>query len=83
METVVGYDEDHKKLSLEFVMKSNGTVVYTLPSSKSQMHQNMRWHIGTQEQIINFANLSDSTINVIHQYGQIDAPVGIFPQEQI
>jgi hypothetical protein len=31
----------------------------------------MGWHMGTQ-QIINFANAARSTINIVHQYGQID-----------
>jgi hypothetical protein len=31
----------------------------------------MGWHVGTQ-QIINFTNASGSTINIIHQYRQID-----------
>jgi hypothetical protein len=31
----------------------------------------MGWHMGTQ-QIINFTNAAGSTINVVHQYGQID-----------
>ncbi len=31
----------------------------------------MGWHMGTQK-IINFTNATGSTINIVHQYGQID-----------
>jgi hypothetical protein len=31
----------------------------------------MGWHMGTQ-QIINFTNTAGSTINIVHQYGQIN-----------
>jgi hypothetical protein len=31
----------------------------------------MGWDMGTQ-QIINFTNAAGSTINIVHQYGQID-----------
>ena len=32
----------------------------------------MGWHVGIQ-QIINFTNSAGATINITHQYGQIDA----------
>jgi hypothetical protein len=32
----------------------------------------MGWHMGTK-QIINFANAAGSTINIVHQYCQINA----------
>jgi hypothetical protein len=31
----------------------------------------MGWHMGTQK-IINFTNAAGSTINIVHQYGQIN-----------
>jgi hypothetical protein len=51
-------------------MKSNGTVVYITKLRAKCVK--MGWHMGTQ-QIINFTNATGSTINVIHQYGQINA----------
>jgi hypothetical protein len=32
----------------------------------------MGWHMGTQK-IINFTSVAGSTINIVHQYGQINA----------
>ena len=32
----------------------------------------MGWHMSTQK-IINFTNIAGSIINIVHQYGQIDA----------
>jgi hypothetical protein len=64
------YDEGCKKLTTEFDMKSSGTVVYTTKLQANWVK--MRWHMGTQ-QIINFTNAAGSTINIVHQYGQIDA----------
>jgi hypothetical protein len=64
------YDEGCKKLTTEFDMKSSGTVVYiTKPQAK---YVKMGWHMSTQ-QIINFTNAAGSTINIVNQYGQIDA----------
>ncbi len=51
-------------------MNSNVTVVYITKLQTKCVK--MGWHMGTQ-QIINFTNAAGSTINVIHQYGQIDA----------
>ncbi len=50
-------------------MKSSGTVVYTTELQAKCVR--MGWHMGTQ-QIINFTNSAGSTINIVHQYGQID-----------
>jgi hypothetical protein len=50
-------------------MKSSGTVVYTTELQAKCVK--MGWHMGTQ-QIINFANAAGSTINIVHQYGQIN-----------
>jgi hypothetical protein len=63
------YNEGCKKLTTEFDMKSSGTVVYTTKLQAKWVK--MGWHMGTQ-QIINFANAAGSTINIVHQYGQID-----------
>jgi hypothetical protein len=63
------YNEGCKKLTTEFDMKSSGTVVYTTELQAKCVK--MGWHMGTQ-QIINFANAAGSTINIIHQYGQIN-----------
>ncbi len=63
------YNEGCKKLTTEFDMKSSGTVVYTTKLQAKCIK--MGWHMGTQ-QIINFANAAGSTINIVHQYGQID-----------
>jgi hypothetical protein len=52
-------------------MKFNVTVIYIAEVQAKCIK--MGWHIGTQ-QIINFTNATGSTINVIHQYGRIDAP---------
>ncbi len=62
------YNEGCKKLTTEFDMKSSGTVVYTTELQAKCIK--MGWHMGTQK-IINFANAAGSTINILHQYGQI------------
>jgi hypothetical protein len=64
------YDKGCEKLISEFDMKSNGPVVY-ITKLKAKCIK-IGWHVGTQ-QIINFTNTAGSTINVIYQYGQIDA----------
>ncbi len=63
------YNEGCEKLTTEFDMKSSGTVVYTTELQAKCVK--MGWHMGTQ-QIINFTNAAGSTINIVHQYGQID-----------
>jgi hypothetical protein len=63
------YNEGCEKLTTEFDMKSSGTVVYTTELQAKCVK--MGWHMGTQ-QIINFTNAAGSTINVVHQYGQIN-----------
>jgi hypothetical protein len=63
------YNKGCKKLTTEFDMKSSGTVVYTTELQAKCVK--MGWHTGTQ-QIINFTNPAGSTINIVHQYGQID-----------
>jgi hypothetical protein len=63
------YNEGCKKLTTEFDMKSSGTVVYTTEFQAKCVK--MGWHMGTQ-QIINFTNAAGSTINIVHQHGQID-----------
>ncbi len=63
------YNEGCKKLTTEFDMKSSGTVTYTTKLQAKCVK--MGWHMGTQ-QIINFTNAAGSTINIIHQYGQIN-----------
>ncbi len=50
-------------------MKSSETVVYTTKLQAKCVK--MGRHMGTQ-QIINFTNPTGSTINIVHQYGQID-----------
>jgi hypothetical protein len=60
----------YEKNTTEFDMKSNGTVVYITELQANCIK--MWWHMGTQ-QIINFTHAAGSTINVIHQYGQINA----------
>ncbi len=50
-------------------MKLSGTIVYTTKLQAKCIK--MGWHMGTQ-QIINFTNAAGSTINIIHQYGQIN-----------
>jgi hypothetical protein len=50
-------------------MKSSGTVVYTTKLQAKCVKTG--WHIGTQ-QIINFIKAAGSTINIVHQYEQID-----------
>jgi hypothetical protein len=63
------YNEGCKKLTTEFDMNLSGTVIYTTkPQAKCIK---MGWHMGTQ-QIINFTNAAGSTINIVHQYGQIN-----------
>jgi hypothetical protein len=64
------YDEGCKKLTTKFDMKSYGTVVYTTELQAKCIK--MGWHMSTQ-QIINFTNPAGSTINIVHQYGQINA----------
>ncbi len=62
------YDKECEKLATKFDMMSSGAVVYTIKlQAKFVM---MGWHMGTQ-QIINF-NTTGSTINIVHQYRQID-----------
>jgi hypothetical protein len=63
------YNEGYKKLTTEFDMKSSGTIVYTTELQAKCIK--IGWHMGTQ-QIINFTNAAGSTINIVHQYGQID-----------
>jgi hypothetical protein len=63
------YNEGCEKLTTEFDMKSSGTVVYTTKLQAKCVK--MGWHMGTQ-QIINFANAAGLTINIVHQYGQIN-----------
>jgi hypothetical protein len=63
------YNEGCKKLTTEFDMKSSGTIVYTTELQAKCVK--MGCHMGTQ-QIINFTNAAGSTINIVHQYGQID-----------
>jgi hypothetical protein len=63
------YNEGWEKLTTEFDMKSSGTNIYT--TNLQAKCVKMGWHMGTQ-QIINFTNAAGSTINIIHQYGQID-----------
>jgi hypothetical protein len=63
------YNKGCKKITTKFDMKSSGTIVYTAELQAKCIK--MRWHIGTQ-QIINFTNAAGSTINIIHQYGQIN-----------
>ncbi len=63
------YNKGCDKLTTEFNMKSSGTVVYTTkPQTKCVK---MGWHMGTQK-IINFTDTAGSTINIVHQYGQIN-----------
>jgi hypothetical protein len=62
------YNEGWEKLTTEFNMKSSGTVVYTTELQAKCVK--MGWYMGTQ-QIINFTNAANSTINIVHQYGQI------------
>jgi hypothetical protein len=64
------YNEGCKKLTTEFDMKSSGTVTYNT-KLQAKCIKSMRWHMGNQ-QIINFTNAAGSTINIVHQYGQID-----------
>jgi hypothetical protein len=64
------YDKGCEKLTTEFDMKSSGTVVYKTKLQAKCVK--MGWHIGTQ-QIINFTNSAGPTINIVHQYGQINA----------
>jgi hypothetical protein len=64
------YNEGCEKLTTEFDMKSSGTVVYTTELQAKCIK--MGWHMGTQ-QIINFTNAARSTINIVHQYVQINA----------
>ncbi len=63
------YNEGCDKLTTEFDMKPSGTVVYTTELQAKCVK--MGWHMGTQK-IINFTNAAGSTINIIHQYGQIN-----------
>jgi hypothetical protein len=50
-------------------MKSSGTVVYTTKLQAKCIK--MGWHMGTQK-TINFTNAAGSTINIVHQYRQIN-----------
>ncbi len=63
------YNEGCEKLTTEFDMKLSGTVIYTTELQTKCIK--MGWHMGTQ-QIINFTNAPGSTINIVHQYGQIN-----------
>jgi hypothetical protein len=63
------YNEGCKKLTTEFDMKLSRTIVYTTELQAKCVK--MGWHMGTQ-QIINFTNAAGSTINIVHQYGQIN-----------
>ncbi len=63
------YNERCEKLTTEFDMKSSGTIVYTTKLQAKCIK--MGWHMGTQ-QIINFTNAAGSTINIVHQYRQIN-----------
>jgi hypothetical protein len=63
------YNEGCKKLTTEFDMKLSGTVVYTTELQAKCVKMGL--HMGTQK-IINFTNAAGSTINIVHQYGQID-----------
>jgi hypothetical protein len=73
--TTVGntiYNEGCEKLITEFNMKLSGTVVYTTELQAKCVK--MGWHMGTQP-IILFANPAGLTINIVHQYRQIDTAV--------
>ncbi len=63
------YNEECEQLTTEFDMKLSGTIVYT--TKLQDKCTKMGWHMGTQ-QIINFTNSAGSTINIVHQYGQIN-----------
>ncbi len=63
------YNTGCKKLTKKFDMKSSGTIVYTTELQAKCVK--MGWHMGTQK-IISFTNLAGSTINIVHQYRQID-----------
>jgi hypothetical protein len=63
------YNKGCKKLTTEFDMMSSGTIVYTTKLQAKCVK--VGWHMGTQ-QIINFTNTAGSTINIVHQYGQIN-----------
>jgi hypothetical protein len=63
------YNKGCEKLTTEFDTKSSGTVVFTTELQAKWVK--MGWHMGTQK-IINFTNATGSTINIVHQYGQIN-----------
>jgi hypothetical protein len=63
------YNEGCEKLTTEFDMKLSGTVVYTTELQAKCVK--MGWHMGTQK-IINFIYAAGSTINIVHQHGQIN-----------
>ncbi len=63
------YNKGCEKLTTEFDMKSSGTVAYTTKLQAECVK--MGGHMGTQK-IINFTNAAGSTINILHQYGQIN-----------
>jgi hypothetical protein len=63
------YNEGCEEFATEFDMKSSGTVVYTTKLRDKCVK--MGWHMGTQ-QIIIFTNVAGSTINIVHQYRQIN-----------
>jgi hypothetical protein len=63
------YNNGCEKLTTEFDMKSSGTIGYTTKLQATCVK--MGWHMGTQ-QIINFTNGAGSTINIVHQYRQIN-----------
>jgi hypothetical protein len=64
------YNKGCEKLTTKFDMKSSGTIVYTTKLQAKCVK--IGWHMGTQ-QIVNFTNAAGFTININHQYGQIDA----------
>ncbi len=64
------YNEGCEKLTTEFDMKSSGTLVYTTKLQAKCIK--MGWDMSTQ-QINNCTNTAGSTINFVHQYGQINA----------
>jgi cell division protein FtsB len=63
------YNKGCEKLTTEFDMKLSGTIVYTTELQAKCVK--MGWHMGTQHNI-NFTNAAGSTINIVHQDGQID-----------
>jgi hypothetical protein len=62
------YNKGCENLTTEFNMKLSGTVVYTTELQAKCIK--MGWHMGTQQII--FTNVAGSTINIVHQYKQIN-----------